>query len=499
MGFLDKVFKKEVKKEEKKEPQLNVKFELPNDEDVIEAAYLRSFQQPLPQASQKAGFAQDGLPGANLLQYGQNYDVLSPAVFSWYSKQSFIGYNAMAIISQHWLVNKACETPAKDAVRNGYELVVLDEEEVDQDVIKFMHAQDQKYQINNNMIELIKMGRVFGIRLLMFHIDSDDPEYYEKPFNLDGITPKSYKGIAQIDPFWVSPQLDTSAASDPAAVDFYEPTWWIINGRRLHRTHLIVFRTGHVPDVLKPTYFYGGVSIPQRINEKVYNAERTANEAPLLALTKRMDVWKMHKEEAQMNEASFIQAVSQQCYTRDNYGMKIIGAEEEMTRLDTSLADLDDVIKGQYEIVAAASNVPVTKLMGTSPKGMNSTGEYDESSYHEELRTIQEHDLTPFLKRHYEILIRSEVLPEYPDCPLFNFEIKWSESDAMTAKERAEVNKIEADTAIQLASLGAIDGQDERNRLIANKNSGYVDLDPEVKVPDLEIEPLASTKEPLGE
>ena len=59
-----------------------------------------------------------------------------------------------------------------------------------------------------------------------------------------------YKGISQIDPYWITPELGGDAASNPAAVDFYEPTWWRINAKRVHRTHLVIFRNGNLPDVV---------------------------------------------------------------------------------------------------------------------------------------------------------------------------------------------------------------------------------------------------------
>src|SRR5690625_2559556 len=44
------------------------------------------------------------------------------AVMSWFAWQTFIGYQACALIAQHWLVHKACSMPAKDAVRMGWDI-----------------------------------------------------------------------------------------------------------------------------------------------------------------------------------------------------------------------------------------------------------------------------------------------------------------------------------------------------------------------------------------
>lgn len=388
----------------------------------------------------------------------------------WFASQGFIGFQMAAILSQNWLVDKACLIPAKDAIRNGWQTTVNNGFEVDPEMLDKIAAFDRKRNINKQLVEFVHMGRVFGIRIALFLVETDDPkEYYGNPFNLDAVKEGSYKGISQIDPYWVTPELDLSASSDPMAVDFYEPTWWRVNGLRIHKSHLVIFKTGNVPDILKPSYLYAGVPVPQKIFERVYAAERTANEAPMLAMTKRLNVLKVDAERAVANQAAFEAQLQQSIEWRDNYGVKVIGLDEEMQQLETSLADLDTVIMTQYQIVAAAANIPATKLLGTSPKGFNASGEYEEASYHEELESIQTHDLTPFLDRHHLLAIKSEISPNAP----FETTISWNSLDSMTAKELAEVNKIKADIGNVLVTSGAISPDDERERVMADPDSGY--------------------------
>ena len=402
----------------------------------------------------------------------------------WYASQGFIGFPLCAMISQHWLVKKCCLMPAKDAIRNGYEITVNDGSKVGEDVIDAIRRLDVDYRLNHNLIEFVDQGRTFGIRIAMFMVDSSDPKYYEKPFNPDGITPGSYRGISQIDPYWVTFDMNALAAGAPGSIHFYEPTWWIIEGKRIHRTHLIIFRTEQLPDILKPAYLYAGVSIPQKIYERVYAAERTANEAPLLALTKRTDVIKMDTSEGTADEPSLVARLKNWIANRDNYGIKTLGLEEEMQQFDTSLTDLDAVIMTQYQIVAAAAEIPAVKLLGTAPKGFNATGEYEEANYHEMLESIQAHDLTPLIERHWLLLIRSEICPRFEIAP-FSPTVMWRPLDAMTGKELAELNRLKAETGNILTQSGAIDGLDERTRIIADPESGYTGLVAE-EVPDLD-------------
>lgn len=398
------------------------------------------------------------------------------ALMMWYSSQSFIGFQMAAILAQHWLIDKACSMPAKDAIRKGYEVIRDDGGDLSPEVLAFMRKVDKRMNFTRSMYNFVRKGRIFGIRVALFKVDSPDKDYYSKPFNPDGITPGSYRGIVQIDPYWIIPELTISTTSNPADMHYYEPEYWNCGGVRYHRSHFVIFRTEEVADVLKPSYVYGGVSIPQRIYERVYASERTANEAPQLAMTKRLTVLGVDLDKAVAAGQTFIDRIAQWAYFRDNYGIKVKGDSDSVEQFDTSLADLDAVIMTQYQIVAAAANVPATKLLGTTPKGFNATGEYEEASYHEELESIQTHDLTPLVDRHNLCVMRSLVVPRFPEMKGVEVEISWRPLDTPTSKEIAEVNLLKAQAGVQLTQSGAIDGTDERERLINDPDSGYIGL-----------------------
>lgn len=410
--------------------------------------------------------------------YTTNNVVMSDAILGWFLSQGFIGYQIAAFVAQHWLVEKCCSMPAADAIRQGYRIVSDDGEDLDAKVTQAMRKADEKFNVNAQMKQFVHMGRVFGIRVALFRVTSTDPNYYEYPFNPDGITPGSYKGIVQIDPYWCAPELDTAAAADPSSPHFYEPTWWRINGKRYHRTHLIIFRNGEVSDLLKPAYMYGGVPVPQRILERVYAAERTANEAPQLAMTKRTTLFGTDAAAAWANKDAFDQRLADWAEYRDNFAIKVHDKEaDEITQMDTSLTDLDSVIMTQYQIVAAAAGVPATKLLGTSPKGFNATGEFEMKSYHEELESIQTHDLTPFLERHHLLVMRSIVAPKLLGGVPIETSAIWEPLDSPTAKEEAEINAAKTTADKALLDAGAIDGLDIRKRVASDRNSGYFGIE----------------------
>lgn len=412
----------------------------------------------------------------------------------WYASQGFIGFQLCAILAQQWLIQKACDVPARDAIRNGYRITVNDGSEVGPDVIAKLEAADKRFGIKQQCRELVRACRTFGIRIALFKVDSPDPKYYENPFNPDGIRPGSYRGIVQIDPYWCIPELSVTGASDPSSADFYEPTYWTIRGQRYHRSHLVIVRGPEVPDVLKPSYQFAGISLVQRIYERVYAAERTANEGPQLALTKRAMIFYTDTAAALANQAKFTERLDTWATYRDNYGVKVADKEgDKIEQHDTALGDFDQTVMTQYQLVAAIANVPATKLLGTTPKGFNASGEYEAESYHEELESIQANDMGPLISRHHLCVIRSEIAPAAGMRP-FAVAVEWNPTDTPSAKEEAEIRKIDADRDKALVDAGAIDGQDVRARLIADPKSGYDGL----AMPAPEPEPAAPLVAPAG-
>lgn len=439
-----------------------------NWDDTYDAAdiFTRQFADPTKAiANATAGIAMD----ANIQEVkrlASTAGVVPLQTLNWYSQYGFIGWQICAILSQQWLIDKAIRMPGMDAVRHGFERTVGDDEDLG-DAIEDLKKLDKKFHLKKNLHEHIRFARLFGIRHTLFLYDGVD---YSLPFNADGIKKGAYQGMVQIDPYWLAPCLDLEDASNPMSQHFYEPTYWQINGRKYHRSHFIISRNGaDLPDILKPAYYYGGIPTTQLIYERVYAAERVANETPMLAMSKRLFALRTDLTKAAGNLNQFKAKIKQWSDFMQNFGIKVIGQGEEIQLHDTSLAELENVIRNQYELVAAAAHVPASKLLGTSPTGgIGNAGQYEQDSYHEFLETIQDEALSPLVERHTILCQRSEGI-----APGTNFEIAWNPIDVLGAKEQADVNKVIADTDAVYSGIGALDGLDVRKRVAADHNSGY--------------------------
>ena len=210
----------------------------PNKNQIIDNAFNKSIKSK--PSIQYTGM--DSICFNNAYSMGNDYGV-NPIAFDWFASDSFIGFGAMSIIAQNGLISKACNLPAKDAIRKGWKVSTIDNEKIDSKIFdEIRNLDNHKYKIKDKLINQSQFTKVFGIRVALFVVESTDPKYYEKPFNIDGVKDGSYKGISQIDPQWCIPINTSDNVSDPASLNYYEPTYWQINGKKYHKSHLVITR-----------------------------------------------------------------------------------------------------------------------------------------------------------------------------------------------------------------------------------------------------------------
>lgn len=424
------------------------------------------------------GIAMDGMEdtGDNNLNEAFNVnaeDTLNGTVFNHFAKQGFIGYQACAVLSQNWLINKCCTVPNDDAVRVDYEVSytkpvddeekanVLTEIKVDADDTKQFDIKGfcRKFGINK---------RVFGYALCIPIVEGAN---MEEEFNIDNIKKGSYKGMSVVDPYWITPQFDNASQSNPTSKDFYVPTWYQMpDGQLIHKSWFIWNTYGEVPDILKPTYYFGGFPLTQLLYERVYTTEKVANEAYMLTMSKRLLVMDGNMNAFLLNQNKLQQQAKGLAYFRDNWGTIIKDRESTIQQIDTSLADFDAVLMSQLQLCCSIADIPTTKLLNTQPKGFNTTGEYEMKQYNTLLAQIQEQDFIPIIKKHFQLQMKSKY------NMVEDFTVKFKPIDVPTEKEQAEINNLKADYYSKLSDLGAVDGSEIRDRLIKDPASSFNDL-----------------------
>lgn len=123
---------------------------------------------------------------------------------------------------------------------------------------------------------------------------------------------------------------------------------------------------------------------------------------------------------------------------------------EKWEQKNLTFEKLPEIAQLFLQIASGAADIPVTRLLGQSPAGLNATGESDIRNYYDNLSSRQENDLTPLLNRLDEVTIRS-ALGSRPDEIYYEWAPLWSISD----KEKADIFNTKATAARSLVGSSA--------------------------------------------
>lgn len=112
---------------------------------------------------------------------------------------------------------------------------------------------------------------------------------------------------------------------------------------------------------------------------------------------------------------------------------------EEFSRVHVLFAGLPEVLVQEANLLSAATEIPVTLLMGQAPAGLNATGDADLRAWYDRIAGMQKRDILPVLRRLYGLMARASG---YAGPIEIRFRSLWQETPA----ERAETRKVTADT-----------------------------------------------------
>lgn len=391
-------------------------------------------------------------------------------------RTNFIGYQNCAILRQNPIVDKCCTMPARDAMSSGYKVLYSDDGKKAKigELESFVDRSQEEYQIQDVCIRAEINSKQFGWALIVptFNVEVD----MENEFDVEAIPRGSYTGMTVIDPYWITYDFDQASLTDPTSKFFYQPTWYSFptgtKYKRIHRSWCIKLINSPVADFLKPTYFFGGVSLAQQIYEAVYAYEKALNEAMLLLLTKRSYVADAEMSNYMANPQEVNAVLEATSEIHSNYGIWVKQIGSEVKQMDTSLTGLEEVINACAQRICAIANIRSEKLFNMSIKGLNSSGTFELSDYKQYLKRIQKDDYLPIISRHNILMSKSEKGKVKKMITEFN------PIDTPDELTKAKIREIDARTASMRLGGKITDIKEERIHLITDPNGGFSTLDP---------------------
>lgn len=128
---------------------------------------------------------------------------------------------------------------------------------------------------------------------------------------------------------------------------------------------------------------------------------------------------------------------------------------EEYKRETTSVTGLGDLLDKMSARLAAACDMPLTLLMGQSPKGLGNEGDSDVRFFYDRVRAKQDRKLRPVIERLVKMLFKVFGATE-PDSWSVHFHPLWQSPD----KERAETMLLMAQVDEKMIASGVLSAEE---------------------------------------
>lgn len=253
---------------------------------------------------------------------------------------------------------------------------------------------------------------------------------------------------------------------DPGSTFYQQPDQYIINGGNgqpipCHPSRIIRYVHGDLPDDVLETQQAWGDPLLHVIASTLANSETAQKSFAILLNQAKLDTVYVPGLTSMVSTTEGEQRLIKRFMVAKGVesllGVKLMeaaeskdGASESWETRQINWAGIPDVMLAFIQVLAGACDIPVTRLLGTSPTGMSATGEHDETNYYQMIKASQEFGLRPRLDMLDQVLIRS-ALGTYPDGYRFDFNPLHVDSDevrAKNAKARAEATKIYSDANI---------------------------------------------------
>lgn len=410
--------------------------------------------------------------------------------------QAWLGFQELSLLALRTEYRRMVEVIATEATRKWIRITAKGDNDRSKEIDK-IKDEFQRLKVQDRFRQCLEIDGFFGRSHL--YIDTgatDNPKELVMPIGngWDDVSKvKVTKGKLQrlqvVEPVWTYPQKYNS--NDPLKADWYKPQTWLVLGKELHVSRLLYFCSREVPDILKPSYSFGGLSLTQIAIPYVQNWLKTRQSVADLIRSFSVsglatDLQSLLQEEGDgvLNRMQLFNQV------RDNNGSFLLDKDsEEFFNVSTPLGTLDALQSASLEQLCTVSGIPVVKLLGIQPNGMNASSEGEIRTFYDWIGAYQEAVMRDNLQAvlgFAQLNLFGKVDPDI----IFEFEPLWS----LTDKEKAEVEKLKSESASIKINDGVIDQLEERKRVASEPGSPYASLDV-TDVPELPEEQVTTGAE----
>lgn len=349
-----------------------------------------------------------------------------------------------------WLPKKIVNVPAFDSVRAWRDW------QAEADQIEAIEAEEKRLGLQAKIYRARIKARLWGGAAVM--IGTGDAAV-DQPLDAEKVAKAGLRYLTVLSRRQLSAGDETEL--DTESPWYGLPKTYMLKSRngvqtRIHPSRLVLFSgEGQLEDEedLPNAHRGWGDSVLQSTLDAIKQSDGTAANIASLVFEAKVDIIRVPNFMANLGDARYrdkiVERATLAAMAKGINGTLLLDKEEEYESKSASFATLPDVLDRFLQIVSGAADIPMTRLLGMSPAGMNATGESDLRNYYDRLSAMQELEMTPAMALLDECLIRSALGSRDKDI-----HYNWAPLWGMSEKEKADVFKTKADGARAIAGTG---------------------------------------------
>lgn len=347
-----------------------------------------------------------------------------------------------AAYQTNWLARQIVDVPAEDMTREWRTIKSDGADEV--------RAEEDRLLVPAMCSEAISWARLFGgAGILML---TDQP--LNKPLNVERIKKGGLQRLIVLDRFDMHPgDLNTY---NILAANYLQPEFYTINGgsQQVHWSHFARFTGAKLPRRQRVQTQGWGDSELRKCLDDVMDIVASKDGIAELMQEANVDVIKrdnLSNELASGEDDAIVARYTLFSQMKSMVNMALLDGTESYDRKTLDMGGVAPVLEVFMTWISGAADIPVTRLFGTSAKGLNATGEGDMSNYFNSLSSKRMVQLDPGLRALDEVLVRS-ALGSWPQ----DFNYVWNPLKQPDAAQIAAAAKAQAEKDVLYLDAGVI-------------------------------------------
>lgn len=312
----------------------------------------------------------------------------------------------------------------------------------------------------SNVRSVLKWSRLYGGCLGFIVVAGQDPA---TPLRVETVGKDQFKGIFPLDRWMVDPSLEL-LVTDFASPQLGKPMFYRVTAdapalprMKIHHTRVIRLVGNELPYWQSIQENLWGLSVLETIQDRINAFDIGSAGAAQLIDKSFIRTYKLKglKELVGSNDVAMegIRALLEVMRSQQGIeGVTLMDLEDEYEGHEHgAFSGLAEILEEFRQQLSGALQIPQTKLFGTSPAGMNATGESDMRNYYDMIKARQISDLLYPMTIVYQLLAQSLGV-KWTDEMGIAFKPLWQP----TEKEKAEIAKLITDTVLAAEEKGTV-------------------------------------------